>query len=94
MKYSRYLRTAIIIYISLFLVSTSSAWFHRSEPSLPDIPKKWTIIDPESIYPDIEYNGLTPSCAAPPPTDDLDSRAIKTYDPKFTFFVKGGYTNK
>ena len=92
MKYSRYLKTCIIVYISLFLVSTSSAWFYWPEPSLPDIPKEWTVIDPESIYPGFEYNDLTPSCAACPPTVDPDTGEITTYDDKFTFFVKGGST--
>ena len=95
MKHSRYLRTGIIIYICLFLVSTSSAWLHRREPSLPDIPKEWTVVDPEEKYPGFNIDGLTPSCANCPPTVDLNTRnIIDEFDPKFTFFVKGGDTNK
>ena len=94
MKHSRYISTGIIICICLFFVSTSSAWFHRPQPSLPDIPKEWTAIDPEIVYPDFEYNRLTPSCAACPDTVDLNTGEMKSYNPKFTFFVKGGYTNK
>jgi len=94
MKFSRYFKIGIIIYFSLSFVSTSSAWFHRYKPSLPDIPKEWTVIDPELVYPEYEYNGLEPSCAACPPTVDPNTGQVKTYDPKFTFFVKGGNTNK
>ena len=67
MKYNRYLKTGTIVFISLFLVSTASAWLDRAETALPDIPQEWTIIDPEKVYPDFEYNGYTPSCAACPP---------------------------
>ena len=94
MKYSRYLKTGTIVFISLFLVSTASAWLDRAETALPDIPQEWTIIDPEEVYPDFEYNGYTPSCAACPPTVDQDTGEAESFDPKFTFFVKGGTTNK
>ena len=88
------IKTGIIIYISVFLVSTSSAWFHRLEPSLPDIPKDWTVIDPRIVYPEFKINGLQPSCANCLPTVDPNSGETKFYDPKFTFFAKGAYTNK
>ncbi|MDY6933346.1 MAG: pectin acetylesterase-family hydrolase [Spirochaetota bacterium] len=48
----------------------------------PDLPEKWTEYDPAELYPDFEYEGLTPSCLACPDCD-----------PKFTFFAKGGRTN-
>lgn len=94
MKYNRCLKTGTIVFISLFLVSTAFAWFDWPEPVLPDIPQEWTVIDPEEVYPDFNIDGLTPSCAACPPTVDSDTGEERTYDPKFTFFVKGGTTNK
>ena len=54
MKYSRYLKTGTIVFISLFLVSTASAWLDRAEPALHDIPQEWTIIDPEKVYRDFD----------------------------------------
>jgi len=94
MKYCRYLNTVIVVFISLFLVSTASAWFDWPEPAVPDIPGEWTMVDPAEVYPDFNIDGLTPSCANCPPTVDPDTGEMRTYDPKFTFFVKGGSTNK
>ena len=94
MKYCRYLNTVIVVFISLFLVSTASAWFDWPEPAVPDIPGEWTMVDPAELYPDFNIDGYTPSCANCPSTVDPDTGEMRTYDPKFTFFVKGGSTNK
>jgi hypothetical protein len=52
--------------------------------NLPDIPKTWTEVKWADVYPDFTYDGLSPSCAACP----------GDYNPEFSFFVKGGSTNK
>jgi hypothetical protein len=53
---------------------------------------EWTEIDPELVDPDFEYNGLKPACASCPPTRNPYTEATRSYDPRFTFFVKKGKT--
>ena len=77
----------------LFITPASFAgndWFPQLTPDIPDV---FTEIDPEEVYPDFEYNGLEPACASCPPTMNNDG-TLTFYDPKFTFFVRGGTVNK
>ena len=55
-----------------------------------DIPNEWTEMNPAELYPDFTYQGLSPSCAASPPTVDRATGEVTFYDSDFTFFVKGG----
>ena len=92
MKRSSFLKIGVFVFFSLVIASTSFAGRHSSKPDRPDIPDGWSEIDPADVYPEFKYNGLTPSCAAPPPTIDPETGEFTTYDPEFTFFVKGGET--
>lgn len=74
-----YLRLGVVILFLFGIVCPSFA----APPFLPDIPKSFTEVFPADEYPDFEYMGLTPSCAACPGCDD-----------EYSFFVKGGLTNK
>lgn len=79
----RYMMISGLIFMSLIIVSASAALEGNDKSSLSDIPKIWTDIDPDEIYPDFQYLSLTPACAACPGCNE-----------KFTFFVKGGTVNK
>jgi hypothetical protein len=78
----------------LVLAFSTQSFGKSKKPFLPNIPRTWTEINPADVYPEFEYNGLTPSCAACPPSIDPDTGQLEVYDPEFTFFVKGGKTNK
>ena len=83
MKRSRLLRIGALIFFSLAITSIAFASGRWSKPRLPDIPAGWSEIDPAEVYPDFEYNGLTPACSACPTcTSD-----------EFTFFAKKGRVN-
>ena len=73
--------------LSLIFVLVASVFFAGSSPArhfVPDIPAGWNEIDPAKVYPDFQYNGLTPACSnSPACTSD-----------KFSFFVKKGKVNK
>lgn len=58
------------------------------------LPDTWTEINPAQAYPGFTYGGLAPSCAAAPPTVNQETGEVTFYDPEFTFFVKGGKSNK
>jgi len=85
----------MLLTMALVLVFSTQAFakWHRHKPKIPNIPKTWTEVDPEAVYPDFTYNGLEPACASCPPTVNSETGKITSYDPKFTFFVKGGTTN-
>jgi len=84
MKQSSLLKIGVFVFFSLVIASASFAGGRWSKPDLPDIPDGWSEIDPAQVYPDFEYNGLTPACSACPTcTSD-----------EFTFFVKKGTVNK
>ena len=82
MKKSLHILIGVLFIVFAFFIINSSAGEPKSKPLLPDIPKNWTKIDPNAIYPDFEYNGLKPGCAACPGCN-----------PQFYFFVKGGSVN-
>ena len=83
MKQSSLLKIGVFVFFSLVIASASFAGGRWSKPDLPDIPDGWSEIDPAQVYPDFEYNGLTPACSACPTcTSD-----------EFTFFVKKGTVN-
>ena len=84
----------IIITLCFVLAFSTQALGKSKKPILPDISDTWTEINPADVYPGFEYNGLTPSCASCPPTVNPDTGQPEFYDPEFTFFVKGGTTNK
>jgi hypothetical protein len=81
MKKNKFIKIFIIAGLTL-LLSVPSLAGKGPRPFLPAIDKSWSEIDPAEIYPDFEYNGLTPACAACPGCD-----------PTFTFYVKGGKIN-
>jgi hypothetical protein len=81
-----------MVFVLVFSTQAFAKW-KRYKPILPDIPKTWTEVDPEEVYPDFTYNGLEPACASCPPTMDPTTGEVTMYDPKFTFFVKGGKIN-
>ena len=84
MKRLSFLKIGVFVFFSLVIASTSFAGGRWSKPDRPDIPGGWSEIDPAEVYPDFEYNGLTPACSnCPTCTSD-----------KFTFFVKKGTVNK
>jgi len=83
MKHSSWFRVGVLVLFFLATATTSFAGNDGPKPGRPDIPQVWTEIDPAQVYPDFEYNGLTPACSACPTcTSD-----------KFTFFAKGGTSN-
>ncbi|CAB1079582.1 hypothetical protein JY97_02475 [Alkalispirochaeta odontotermitis] len=90
MKRSSFLKIGVFVFFSLVIASTSYAGGRWSKPGLPDIPGGWSEIDPAEVYPDFEYNGLTPACSACP---TCMSDTFKPLD-KFTFFAKKGTVNK
>ncbi len=51
--------------------------------AMPKLPDEFIELFPADLYPDFQYNGLAPSCAACPDCD-----------PEFSFFVKGGKQNR
>jgi hypothetical protein len=83
MRYRKFIFVSLVA--TLLCVMTMPAYsaqsYHR--PFVPEISRDWTEMDPAQLYPDFQYEGLTPSCAACPGCD-----------PEFTFFVKGGRVNK
>ena len=54
-------------------------------PYVPDMPDEFIELCPADLYPDFEYNGLQPSCAACPHPN---------CDPEYSFFAKGGKKNR
>ena len=83
---------AIVAISILLVISPAQAKSKKYRPFSPGIGKQWVEIDPALEYPDFEYNELTPSCSACPPSLDPEGAPI-FYDPKFTFFAKGGKQN-
>lgn len=77
------MRPILVLSIALLLASSVPLPSEAHPPFLPKIPDTWTEMFPEQLYPDFEYEGLTPSCAACPGCD-----------PEYSFFVKGGKENK
>jgi hypothetical protein len=82
MKHSNYLKMGVFILFVFMMASNSFAGDRNFNQFLPDIHQGFTEIDPAVVYPDFEYNGLKPGCAACPP-----------YDPNFSFFARGGTSN-
>lgn len=83
MKRSKWIGLGILFLFLFVAASGSYAKGHHFKRFLPDIPKNWTQLFPDDLYPDFEYEGLKPGCAACP-----------GFDPEFSFFVKGGKVNK
>ncbi len=79
MKRSTYIKMATIFLATILAASISFANDNCSGFLVPDIPGVWTKIIPSEVYPDFEYNGLKPGCAACPGCN-----------PEYSFFVKGG----
>lgn len=79
MRKSRYIKIAAIFLATMLLASVSFAGKRCPSSLVPDIPSVWTEIVPIEVYPDFEYNGLKPGCAACPGCN-----------PEYSFFVKGG----
>ena len=90
------LRTLMVSVAILSLFLSISYSFAETTPPGKEfsfIPGPWTEIDPAQVYPEFTYNGLTPSCAACPPTIDAETGEEITYDSKFTFFTRKGRSN-
>jgi len=84
MRYQKYLNAGLLIFVFLLITSVSFAGGPTSKPFVPNLPQGWSEIDPAAVYPDFQYNGLTPACSnCPSCTSD-----------KFTFFAKRGTINK
>jgi len=67
----------------LLVISPVQAKSKKYRPFDPGMTQAWTEIDPAEVYPDFEYQGLTPAC----------SNCPGTASDKFTFFAKGGKQN-
>ena len=92
-KSLRILILSIAAFSLFFSISYSFGETVPPEQELSFIPGPWTEIDPAQVYPEFTYNGLTPSCAACPPTIDAETGETITYDDKFTFFTRKGHSN-
>jgi hypothetical protein len=91
-KHSNYLKMGVFILFVFMMISNSFAEGQNFNTLLPDIPEVFTEIDPAVEYPNFKYKGLKPGCANCPPTQSEDGELI-SYDPKFSFFVRGGNSN-
>jgi len=78
MKRFNYIKVGLFMLVAVLIASSSFAGTRRKN-FVPNLPQVWTEIDPAVVYPDFEYNGLKPGCAACPGCN-----------PEYSFFVKGG----
>ena len=83
MKISRHTILSIFLALTLCLAGTAIAKGPKAPPLLPDIPEEWTQILPADLYPDFEFEALSPAC----------SNGLSATDDEFFFFVKKGTVN-
>lgn len=94
MKNVRFLLPILLSITFLLIVSPALAKHKKHRPFFgPGTTGEWTEIDPDEVYPNFTYIGLTPSCSSCPPHKDPETGQIITYDSKFTFFAKDGQQN-
>ena len=84
MKRLNWLMVGVFFFFFMVMATICLAGGHGPRVILPDIPDGWSEIDPAEVYPDFEYNGLTPAC----------SNCPTCLSDKFTFFVRKGAVNK
>ena len=84
MKNQKYIVGGLVIFIMVLMTSMAFAGRHHMKPFVPDLSPGWNEIDPAAVYPNFDYNGLTPACSNCPSCDS----------DKYTFFAKRGTTNK
>ena len=73
----------LLLLLTLFTVGNVIAKGPAAPPFIPDISENWTPIYPADLYPDFEFEGLSPAC----------SNGIGTESDEFFFFVKAGNVN-
>ncbi|MCF8095219.1 MAG: pectinacetylesterase family protein [Desulfobacteraceae bacterium] len=83
MKLSRLIGFFIFVVFVFGAAAAGHAKGPVAKPFLPDIPGEWTAVYPEELYPDFEYEGLSPACSDAPGTESDE----------FFFYVRGGSVN-
>jgi len=88
---SKIFKFSLAFVLSFFLMTPLA--FSKNpytSPFYPGISGEWIEIDPMEVYPEFQYNGLTPSCAGCPSTINPFLDEVTHYEDKFSFFVKRG----